>query len=79
MFEIAARCAPFLEVEDMLVEEHIQHGGRPSLAALPRNVPVEYVTLMKMCWAAGPEQRPKFGAVVRELQAITSLHDESMA
>jgi hypothetical protein len=28
----------------------------------------EYVALMRRCWAEEPEERPQFGAVVKELR-----------
>ncbi|XP_065191550.1 uncharacterized protein LOC135822669 [Sycon ciliatum] len=65
LWEAYERNSPFAEYRFMhMVQDAVLNGQRPSV---PTDMPPEYAALMRQCWHGDPNQRPRFGAVVEQL------------
>eukprot|EP01097_Dermamoeba_algensis_P005996 TRINITY_DN3774_c0_g1_i1.p1 TRINITY_DN3774_c0_g1~~TRINITY_DN3774_c0_g1_i1.p1 ORF type:complete len:520 (+),score=48.87 TRINITY_DN3774_c0_g1_i1:147-1706(+) len=84
LWELLTGEAPFPSHEDMksFTDAICIESERPSLTALPLDVPKSCKKLLQRCWHPNPDVRPEFEEIVDELDIImieTSIKDEGGA
>lgn len=67
LLEIAIRDHPWSDAHDAIVLAAVKEGRRPKV---PDDVPGLYRTVIEMCWAQDPAERPSSNEVVARLRAI---------
>lgn len=72
LFEILTRHGPMEGLSPEFVRLEVLGGLRPTVPQQLEEEQPAYVALMKRCWAHKPEERPEFGEIVEELQALMS-------
>jgi len=71
VFEMFAREPPFEDKAREEIEQLVKKGARPSLEAVPQELPQELKDIMLSSWAQNPMDRPPFGNII---QALSSVH-----
>jgi len=71
VFEMFAREPPFEDRQQEEIEQLVKKGARPTLEAVPQELPVELRDIMITSWAQNPRERPSFGSII---QALSSVH-----
>lgn len=71
VFEMFAREPPFEDRQQEEIEHLVKKGTRPTLEAVPQELPLELKDIMITSWAQNPRDRPSFGNI---LQALSSVH-----
>lgn len=73
MWELLTRQVPFDHVRIWDVRDLIISGARPPMPKVSATeFPESYLDLMQVCWDAEPARRPRFTAIVAQLQDMLS-------
>lgn len=77
MWEVCAQALPYRDLPNLRnpavqVPGLVVSGKRPTMEALPADIPAALKQLMQDCWAGKPEARPTAAAVLSRLQEISA-------
>ena len=69
MWELATRKPPYYGIDGQVVSQRVvKEGLRPKISQ--RDAPGPFLDLMRRCWDDNPDNRPYFGEIMRELEAM---------
>lgn len=77
MWEVCAQALPYRDLPNLRnpavqVPGLVVAGKRPTMEALPGDIPATLKQLMQDCWAGDPASRPTASAVLARLQEIAA-------
>eukprot|EP00026_Physarum_polycephalum_P001091 Phypoly_transcript_01092.p1 GENE.Phypoly_transcript_01092~~Phypoly_transcript_01092.p1 ORF type:complete len:1198 (+),score=219.95 Phypoly_transcript_01092:455-3595(+) len=70
LWEMVFRTRPWEGMHTMKIIAMVETGGRPPVSNWPVGIPQALLPIMQACWNGDPEQRPSFGQIVSQLEAL---------
>jgi serine/threonine protein kinase len=70
MWELYTKQTPFADVNAFEIPRVVTRGDRPPI---PKEMPKDYVKLMKQCWHAKPSKRPPASKIVKEITKMNQI------